>query len=282
MSSSPSSSAVAARQALAARLVEIRKDAGINGRELSDRCGWNPAKTSRIQDAKTSPSDADIRAWCAACGAEEQAADLIAASRAVESMYVEWKRLQRTGLRVLQEEPVPLFERTRQFRIYSADVIPGLFQTEAYASALLTAITNFRRIPNDVADAVAARRARSHVIHEGDHRFSVVVEEWVLRSRIADADAMRGQLVYLLGVMALPRVSLGIIPFTAKRHMWPVETFGIYDSELAGVELVSAQVTVTAPNELALYSQAFTELQRLAVYGAKARALVTAAIDALG
>ncbi|MFF2788656.1 helix-turn-helix domain-containing protein [Streptomyces sp. NPDC058049] len=282
MPASPSSSAQAAREALAARLGDLRLDAGLTGRELASRAGWSTAKASRIENAKTPPSDADIRAWCVACGAEDQAADLIAANRSADSMYVDWRRKQRTGLRRLQESAVPLFERTRHFRVYCSNVIPGLIQTDGYARALLTSITEFRRIPNDVEQAVEARMARSHVIREGDHRFALIVEEDVLYYGFGDAEVMAGQLGYLLAVMSLPSVSLGIIPRTTPRRMWPIETFMVFDDERAAVELLSADVTVTAPSEVALYVRAFGELAEMAVYGARARALVTDAITSLG
>jgi hypothetical protein len=41
-------------------------------------------------------------------------------------------------------------------------------------------------------------------------------------------------------------------------------------------------VTVTAPSEITLYARAFEKLAELAVYGTQARALITAATDALG
>lgn len=282
MSPSPSSSAQAAREALAARLRELRLDAGLTGRDIAARAGWSVAKSSRIENAKTPPSDADVRAWCHACGAEEQAADLIAANRTADSMYVEWRRKQRTGLRRLQESAVPLFERTRHFRVYCSNVVPGLIQTDDYARALLTAITEFRQIPNDVAEAVEARMARSHVIREGDHRFALIIEEDVLYYGYGDAHVMAGQLGYLLAVMAFPSVSLGIIPRTAARRMWPIETFMVFDDERAAIELLSADVTVTAPTEVKLYVRAFAELAGMAVYGTKARALITDAITSLG
>jgi len=282
MPTSPSSSAQAARKALADRLGEIRRDAELTGRELAARAGWSTAKSSRIENAKTPPSDADIRAWCSACGADSQAADLIAAKRSADSMYVEWQRKQRTGLRRLQEETVPLFERTHRFRVYCSNVVPGLLQTDAYATALLTAITRFRRIPNDVPAAVEARMARSHVIRDGDHRFAVLLEEEVLHFRVGENEVMAGQLGYLLAVMALPAVSLGIIPRTAPRRMWPIETFMVYDDRLAAVELLSADVTVSTPSEVETYVRAFTELAELAVYGPAARALITRAISSLG
>ncbi|WP_351224398.1 DUF5753 domain-containing protein [Streptomyces sp. NPDC002133] len=235
-----------------------------------------------MENGVTPPSDADIRAWCSICGTDEQAADLIAASRSAESMYVEWKRLQRTGLRRLQESYVPLFERTRAFRIYCSNVVPGLLQTPAYATALLSEITAFRETPNDVAEAVVARMDRARVLREGDHRFAILVEEAVLRYRMGDAEVMAGQLGHLLSIMSLPAVSLGVVPFSVERGMWPLETFSIYDSEQAQVELLTAAVTVTAPSEIAQYAKAFSRAVDLAVYGADARALITDAIATLG
>jgi transcriptional regulator with XRE-family HTH domain len=281
MPSSPSSSARAAREAVAARLKEMRLDAGLTGLDLATRCGWHKAKSSRIENAKTPPSDADIRAWCHACGAEEQVADLIAASRTAESMYVEWKRKQRTGLRRLQESYIPLYERTRLFRVYSPDVVPGFLQTPGYATGLLSAITEFRGIPNDVAEAVDARMARSHVIHEGNRRFVLITEEAVLRYRMGDRETMADQLRHLLTVMSLPQVSLGVIPFAASRRMWPLEACYIYDDQMVQVELLTADVTVRAPSEVATYVKAFAALQKLAVYGAKARGLIMSAVDEL-
>ncbi|MDJ0344029.1 helix-turn-helix transcriptional regulator [Streptomyces sp. H10-C2] len=282
MPSSPSSSAQAGREAVAARLKEMRLDAGLTGLDLATRCGWHKAKSSRIENAKTPPSDADIRTWCHACGTEDQVADLIAASRTAESMYVEWRRKQRTGLRRLQESYIPLYERTRLFRVYSSDVVPGFLQTPGYATALLSSITEFRGIPNDVAAAVEARMARSHVIRDGDRCFVLLVEESVLRYRIGDHATMASQLGHLLSVMSLPSVSFGVIPFTTARRMWPLEACYIYDDRIVQVELLAADVTVRAPSEVGMYLKAFTELQQLAVYGAKARALITSAIDALG
>ncbi|MFJ7258657.1 helix-turn-helix domain-containing protein [Streptomyces globosus] len=278
---SPSSKAQAAREAVAARLREIRLDAGITARELAARCGWSESKSSRIEHAKTPPGDADIRSWCAACGVPELAEDLIASNRQADSMYVQWKRLQRTGLRQLQESGVPLYEQTRQFHVYCSNVVPGFFQTPEYATALLTSIARFRGTPDDVEEAVSARIKRSRVIREGDHRFAVLVEEAVLRYRIGGAEVMAAQLGHLLSVMALPSISLGIIPFTAPRPAWPLETFTIFDRERVHVETLSAAIRETQPSDVALYMKAFANLKRAASYGPDARALITSAISFL-
>lgn len=279
---SPSSSAQAARAAVAGRLKELRADAGISGSELAARCGWSHPKTYRIEGAQTPPSADDIRRWCDACDVGEQAADIIAQSRTAESMYMEWRRKVRTGLKQLQHSYVPLFKATELFRVYSPTMVPGLLQTEGYARGLMTAISRFRDIPDDVTEAVAARIERSRIIHEPGHQFTMVIEEPVLHYQLGDTDAMAAQLGYLLTAGALPQVSLGIIPSAIpERPMWPQEVFHVYDESLVSVELLAARVQVTQPSEIALYIKAFERLRSLAVYGADARALVVKAIEAL-
>jgi transcriptional regulator with XRE-family HTH domain len=282
MSESPSAAVQAARRQLAARLREIRKGAGLTSTELARRLDWYPSKISRIEHARTPPSVIDIRAWCGACEATGEADDLVASAQSADSLYVEWRRVQRTGLRQLQEARAELYERTSFFRVYCSNVIPGLFQTPAYATALLSSITRFHRIPDDVEDAVAARMERSRVLFTGGRRFAVLVEESVLRYRIGDPETMAGQLGYLLTLMSAPSVSLGVIPFSASRPVWPLETFNVFDDVRVHVELLSAAVKVTAPSEVEQYIRAYRELGTEAVFGARARELITEAIHSLG
>src|SRR5437868_203070 len=179
---SPSSGVQRARKELALRLREIRLDAGLTGRALATVAGWHESKTSRIESGKQALSDADIQTWCRVCDAEEQTTDLIEANRVADSMYVEWRRIHRTGMKRAQESRLPLYERTRSLKVYCSTVVPGFFQTPGYATALMTAITRFQRTPDDVVDAVAARMARNHVLHGGQRRFAAIIEESVLRA----------------------------------------------------------------------------------------------------
>lgn len=280
----PSSSSVQrARQALADRLREVRLDAGLTARALSAAAGWHEAKTSRIEHAQTAPSDTDIRIWCEICSAAGQMRDLIAASRAADSMWTEWRRLERPGLRRAQEAVVPLWERTRQFRIYSPCLIPGPVQTADYIQALLRAIRERR--PNridDIEDAVRVRIAKQHVTYEADRRFTILLEENALRHRIGGPDILRDQLRHLLAAASMPSVALGIIPFLTDRSpLRPVEMFFLFDDAEVSVELVSGWLRITEPTEVAMYAEAFAKLAAMAVYGKNARGLIAAAVDAL-
>ncbi|NJP66360.1 helix-turn-helix domain-containing protein [Streptomyces spiramenti] len=282
MPTSPLSSAQAARQAVATRLQGLMKDAGLSGHELAVRCGWHRAKSSRIARGITPPSDADIRAWCSACGADGQAADLIAASRNAESMYVEWRQIHKDGMRRVHEQTVPLYQRTHSFRVYASNVMPGMLQTAGYATGLLRAITAFQGTPDDVADAVAARLDRSRVIREGAHRFALLLEETVLHYRVCDDEAMRDQLEYLLTVMRRPNVALGIIPKHARRTVWPLEAFYSFDDQQVAVETLTAEINLTTPGEIHTYLRAFAELSRVAVRGEPAKGLIRDALSTLG
>lgn len=280
MPETPLSTAQAARETIASRLDGIRRDAGLTGHELAVRCGWHKSKASRIACAKTAPSDSDIRAWCDACGAAGQAADLIAASRTAKSMYVQWRQIHRDGMLRVHESTVPLYERTTHFRVYASNVLPGMLQTSEYATGILRSITAFQGTPDDVADAVRARMARSRVVYEGNHRFALLVEEAVLHYRVCDGPELAAQLRYLQEVMARQNVSLGIIPFGARRTVWPLEAFYAFDEAQVAVETLTAEVNITAPSEVHTYLKAFAELSRIAVYGATARDLIAKALNA--
>lgn len=283
MSVSPSSSAQAARETVAHRLRDLRKEAGLTIKELARRCDWHYSKTSRIENALTGPTATDIRKWCAAAHAQDQAQDLIVQSLNAESMYKEWRHQVRSGLKQLQDSLVQFYRQTELLRMYSSMLVPGLLQTEGYAAAVLRTAARFRELPvDDSLEAARARVERSRVIHEPGHRFVFVIEESVLHCQMADTEAMAAQLGHLLSAGALPAVSLGIIPTaTRERTHWPEETFSLYDDKLVSVELVSAEVNVTQPCEIALYLKAFEQLRSMAVYGRDARALIVKAIEAL-
>lgn len=279
---SPSSSVQEARKALGRRLSEIRNEAGLTKRALAALLGWHESKCSRFESGTRSPSERDLRDWATACGAQGAAEDLVTTARGIEGMYVEWRKMERTGLKRAQESVLPLWERTQRFRIYSPWLIPGPVQTASYITALLTSIRDRRGLVDDVPAAVKVRVDEQKVVY-GNHTFAILLEESVLRYRIGGTDVMAGQLGYLLSAMALPSVSIGIIPQGADRsRLWPVEGFFLYDDETVNVELVSAHLTVVQSHELAMYAKTFSELAELAVYGSAARELITAAIESLG
>lgn len=159
---------------------------------------------------------------------------------------------------------------------------PGALQTPDYTRAVLRAIAKRRELPDDVDEAVAARGDWLRLIREGDRRIDVLIEEPVLRTVIGGAEVMAGQLGHLITAGSLPSISLGIIPMGLDRDAeWPVEDFWILDDARVSVEMVSGWLTISQPREIGMYAEVFARLSELAVSGAQARRLITAAIDAL-
>jgi hypothetical protein len=130
---------------------------GLRGtaRALAAATGQHYTRVSKIEHGVQALNDADIRAWCRACGADDQVPDLIATQRAVESAYLEFRRQSRAGMkRVLGAHTRGRYERTKLFRIYEHNVIPGLFQTSAYCAAMLSFWMEFLGTTNDLDEAV--------------------------------------------------------------------------------------------------------------------------------
>ncbi|NEA22611.1 Scr1 family TA system antitoxin-like transcriptional regulator [Actinomadura bangladeshensis] len=277
-----SSSAQAARKRLADRLRELRVAADLTAIELAAAAGWHRTKVSRLEHGARAPSAGDIRAWCAACGADEEAEELVAALVASDSMWTEWRRVERAGLKRAQEAVLPLWDRTRRFRIYSSWLVPGPVQAEPYVRALLEATRARRGLANDVDEAVAVRVAKQDVLHRPGRRFAVLLEEAVLRYRIGGTGVLRAQLEHLLEEMDSPALSLGIVPLDADRtQLRPVEMFFMFDDELVSAEFVSGALRVTAPSEVRQYGEAFDVLAGMAVHGGQARKLIGRALEAL-
>jgi hypothetical protein len=189
-------------------------------------------------------------------------------------MYLEWRRAWRYGLRHNQQIRNVLHEQTQMFRIYEPGIIPGIFQTRNYASAILAKVIEFNQVPNDLEEAVAARMERQRFLASADRRFLVVLEEQALRTRVGSPELMRMQLERVLEMMALPWVSLGIIPSMAERRIWLSTGFWIFDRSTVRVETPSAELTITQRSEIAVFEKRFAWLQESASYGPEARALV--------
>ncbi|WP_280313886.1 DUF5753 domain-containing protein [Nocardia wallacei] len=279
MTTGPASGAQEARRALGRRLRELRHAAGLTVRELGAANDWHFARVSKIENGVQSPTDRDIRLWCRACAAEDQIPDLVATLRTVDEAYVEFRWQSRAGMkRVLGAHTLERYERTKVFRVYEHNVVPGLFQTAEYSAAMLSFWVRFLGTPNDVEDAVAVRMQRQRILQRGGKRFVVLLEEQALRTWFGTAEVQAGQLGRLLELMALPNISLGIIPLMTERAAVASTGFWIFDDELVAVETPTANIQITQPAECTLYARMFEELKRSAVHGRRARRLI---LDAL-
>lgn len=269
-----------AREALGHRLRDLRRDAGLNGRQLADLAGWHSSKVSKIEYGKQTPSEDDIRTWCLHTNSGDQITDLIATVRHIEAMYVEWRRVLGTGTRRRQQSFRELEEQTQLMCWYEPLLIPGILHTAEYAAAILRRVIDFYQVPDDLEEGVAARMERQQILYRGNHRFHFILAHQALLTKVGDTAVMIGQLDRLLATISLSRVTFGIIPPQAEYRV-PTNQFIMFDNRLVQVETISSELSISQPREISLYAKAFRELTRQAVYGQTARNLISQALDNL-
>src|SRR5262245_41512704 len=102
-----------ARAALGRRLRELRRQAGLTGVQLSESLSWPQSKVSKLETARQTPTDEDIRAWALATGGEPQLDELLTTLHTLEAQHAEWQRVLRPGLHPHQAEIANLDAKTR-------------------------------------------------------------------------------------------------------------------------------------------------------------------------
>jgi transcriptional regulator with XRE-family HTH domain len=288
MPSSPSSNAQQARERLGGQLRELRTTKRIKGREFARAAGWRDATlVSAIERGRRTITADHIRLWCRVCDAPaEREAELLAEQQAAATMWQTHAQLNRAGLKGRQERLRDEYWQVRRHRVYQTKYIPGLLQTEALTSHYLTTAREEQHLTiDDVPEAVTARMQRQQCLDRPDAVWLFLLEEDVLWYRPASVQVHREQLEHLLVAMRRPTVSLAIIARDIHRHgINPEESFTM--SELPGstvvtIELVSGDLNFTQPYEVRMYLEAWERLQRIAVVGDLARALITKALQAL-
>ncbi|GAA5047638.1 helix-turn-helix domain-containing protein [Nocardia callitridis] len=275
-----SSSAKHAREALGHRLRDIRLDAKLSARELAARADWHFTKISKFENGHRTPTLADLERWCVVCDAPDQLADLVAATRDIEKMYVQLRRLHRTGTARYQQQVLEQERRSHRHRVFSVSLVPGPAQTARYATSVLLDVAAMSGYPtDDVDETVALRMERAQLIRSA-RLFHMILCENVLRAGIAAPDVAEEQLIHLLTIMDYPHVRLGVLPTAARQYM-PVCEFWITDDVEVEIETYSAILHVEQPSEIAVYERVFAHYDKQAVYGQRARSIIEAALDEL-
>ncbi|WP_055532493.1 helix-turn-helix domain-containing protein [Streptomyces graminilatus] len=265
-----------AREALGARLRELRTEAGLEGKDLAARLGWQPSKISRLQNGKQTPTAAELTAWAHAVGQPDVDVELqgLRAGLEMKQRHRSWRRQLAGGHRGRQEIAVRQMESTEMIRGLEVSRVPGLFQTPEYARVIFDANAEFRGIPPTTEAAVEARMRRQEALYDPDKTFRFLVCEAALYHRACPEDVMAEQLDRLYNLVGQRRVELGILPFGTQLRRTAPHAFWIYDRRLVIVETISEELWLTGQEDLQLYERAWDWLAESAEYGALARRLI--------
>lgn len=263
-----------ARVSLGVRLRELRGEAGLSGRELAARLGWQPSKVSKLEHGKQTASAQDLRSWARVCGREEAAEGLVAQLRSLETHYASWRRQLAAGHEPKQRAFSELEERTRHFRIFESACVPGLLQTAGYARFMFRRGVRLHRSPDDGEKAVRARMERQAILDLPGKTFQILVWEPALRLRLCPGEVMAEQLARVASEISRGRAEVGVIPLRAAMDVVPSHGFWVFADDRVLVETIGAELCLTDADAVAHYQKVFGELARSAVWGAEAVRLV--------
>lgn len=265
-----------AREALGARLRELRTEASLNGKGLADRLGCEPSKVSRLQNGKQTPSLTDLTAWARACGRPDLEAELhgLLAGLETDQQHRSWRRLLAGGQRGRQEVGVRQSEVTTMTRGLEVVYVPGLFQTPEYARWTFDTFAEFLGIPPTTEAAIDARMRRQKALYNPEKSFHFLISEAVLYHRPCPTDVMAEQLDRLYNLVGQRRVELGVLPFGVQMRQLPSHGFWIFDRRLVNVTTIGEEQWLTGDEDIELYERAWNWFAESAVYGPPARRLI--------
>ena len=271
-----------AREALGARLRELRTEAALSGRQLAGRLEWPHSKISKLETGRQTATEADIAGWAEQTGRPDLTDSLTAELRGLETQYQSWQRRLATGHRRAQREARAEEEAATVVRAYEPVVVPGMLQTPDYARHVIASGADLHQSPKDVEDAVRERMRRQDLLYERGRSFQFIIWEGALRAMVCPREAMASQLDRLTGMIGLDTVTLGIIPFSAALPLSLRHGFWIHDEAYVTVETINAGMWLDDAADVALYLRAWRKYDLVAVYGDGAHRLIGQARHALG
>lgn len=269
-----------AREALGARLRELRTEAGLNGKEFAERLGWQGSKVSRLETGKQTATAADVETWARAAEQPDVVEELqrsVGGLQRLETAHRSWKRQLAAGHRAVQEGHAVQEAQAETIHIFEAGVIPGIFQTPDYARGVLTDVSNRLGTPRDIEEGVRTRMKRQEAVYEPGHRFHVLIWEAALHVVRCVPEAMAAQLNRLSGFIGLDTVTLGIIPLGARTPFSPKHGFWIIDERLVVADTWNAELWLDAADDVTYYRKVWNLMEESAVFDHQAHRLIARA-----
>jgi transcriptional regulator with XRE-family HTH domain len=211
------SSPTARRRRLATALRQLREDHGLNCTEAGKSVGWSESKISRIETGRVKIAQPDLEILLDLYDVTgDTRVSLLTLAR--QATHRGWWRSYSDALPSWFENYVGLENGAKSLFTYQNQLVHGLMQTEEYATAIFAA----HQPPlstDEVERRLAARATRQALLTAASPLYVwAVLDEAVLRRRVAGPGTMRAQLHRLLEIAALPNVTVQVMPFDEGAH----------------------------------------------------------------
>jgi transcriptional regulator with XRE-family HTH domain len=233
------------RRRLAAELRGIRESKGKSGDAVAAALRWSPSKISRYERAKTGLQPREVERLLDYYEITGSRRELLLAL-AEDAAQKGWWEDYADSLSADYQQFIGLEDEASSIAVWHVDVLPGLFQTEAYARHIIGTYSQIEPVtPGMIERLVRVRMRRQHVVdREPGAELSVVIDESVLRRRVGNELVMYEQLQRLAQEADRPNVTIQILPLDGPHTVF-VESFVIFrfepDSEAALQDVVSTE-----------------------------------------
>ncbi|MEV2268100.1 helix-turn-helix domain-containing protein [Nonomuraea africana] len=250
-------------------LRRLRKDAGLTGKDLAQRAQVAQPTISRIETGQLLPTPETVERLVSALDLDvDQREELDALLLRLRD---EVSRLK-GGLAGREAANMARVRAARRVVSFQAGIVPALLQTGEYARLVLAFGRDVDE--SDATRAAAVRVEAQAVLFDSGREFAFLLTEGAVRTWPGSPSLMLAQLDRLAQMATLPRVSLGVIPWSAQVPGMPLHGFTIYDGSLSVVESLTGDLTLSDPGELAVHMETFEAFAAVAVYGEALRSLL--------
>ena len=208
------------RRRLRTELFNARTDKKLTQQQVAEAMDWSLSKMNRIEQAKTGISINDLRMLLRLYDVTDEGETERLVGMARQAKQSPW--WPRRFSEVASKELLDLIDyefAASGIRQFETSFVPGILQTEDYASAVLHVFHGEDSAPERVAALVDLRTRRRDLLSGGNApKFSFLLDESVIKRLVGSPSVMREQLESLVKVAELPNVMLQIVPFSAGLH----------------------------------------------------------------
>lgn len=265
------------RGQLASRLRRLRKEAGLTGTELAESVGVSQSKISKLETGHLLPTLEDIAAIGSVLNlSSEDKAELTEIAQSLYLTLSRWRGTPAANISARQRELAVVEEASLHIRVFNPHTFPGLVQTAEFARQLLA-----RRFDSEeeLSSVLVERMRRQQSLYTPKKRFSFVLGEPAFRWRIADNEAMRGQLAHLLNLSTLRNIEVRVLSFGDCLPRVPHGSFALFDEKLVTLETFTGELSLKESGDISEFAGVFEELHAAATRGKRCRDLITSVMN---
>jgi transcriptional regulator with XRE-family HTH domain len=210
-----------ARQRLAQRLRELRKDREIATAVAADAMRWSAPKLNRIENGRVTIEPIAVKALLEYYGVQDDAEiDQLMRLSEISRERPWWRE---RGVPDEFKEFIGYEAEAAHLYANQASFITGLLQTRDYATAITSLILGLAVSDPAVTEVVNVRMRRQEALLQrldGDDppHLTHALDEAVLLRRVGGDRVMADQLDHLLEMMKRPTVRIVILPLTLPGH----------------------------------------------------------------